>query len=225
MILEIVETEAIIVLVDMAGAPPLKLVGKPARPHHHNSLIPRPGPQGPVHGPAKRKAALRARQGVLNGVDRDRHDADGPCLCARPAKLERHHHRVVQQHLLTHGDVKIRRHQRLDHMPRQRLCAIDRDRYRYPPALIVIGVGRRRPDSKGRHLVEEKVETVVVVESHHHIGPHPVEPLAHRRKAVEERLPVGIILQPARDRVANRRDMACADTADDLRHVSCPCRR
>src|SRR5256885_5869242 len=52
--------------------------------------------------------------------------------------------------------------------------------------------------SEGGHLVEEEVQAVVVVEHHHHVGALRGQPFADGREAVEEGLPVGLVLQADR---------------------------
>jgi len=64
---------------------------------------------------AKLEAARDRGQGVLHGVDRDRHDR-GP-VAFRPEQVERDRHRMVDQHFLTHRDVEAVVHQFVDQVP------------------------------------------------------------------------------------------------------------
>ena len=141
---------------------------------------------------------------------------------ARPQERHRQRRRVVDQHLLARRDVELVRDQRLDQVPRQRRIAGEgRDR-RNAPALVGVAVLGRRADGEGRQLVEEEVEAVVVVEDHRDVGLRLREPRVRGRVAVEEGLPVRILLQVLRDRAADGRDVRARDCADDGCHVLPP---
>src|SRR6516165_3628417 len=87
-----------------------------------------------------------------------------------------------------------------------------------PPAFIGIAILRCGADGERRHLVEEEVETVVVVDDDRDIGAHALEPRVYGRIAIEERLPVGLVLLLSRERDADARDMGSRNRADDGSH-------
>ena len=87
------------------------------------------------------------------------------------------------------------------------------------PAFVGVAVLGRRADRERRHLVEEEVQAVIVVDHHGDVGLHLGEPLAHGRVAVEERLPVRVVL---RVRARSRsRSPGCARCR--CRRRSAPC--
>src|SRR5256885_231335 len=75
--------------------------------------------------------------------------------------------------------------------------------------------------SEGGHLVEEEVQAVVVVEHHHHVGALRGQPFADGREAVEEGLPVGLVLQALVDGVADGGNVRGAEAADEMCHGGC----
>ena len=102
-----------------------------------------------------------------------------------------------------------------DQMPGQGRIARDRARHRDAPAFVRVAVFARGADREGRQLVEEEVEAVVVVEHHGDVRLLAREPAVHAVEAVEERLPVGIVLLALGDRLADRGNVGRADAADD----------
>ena len=61
-------------------------------------------------------------------------------------------------------------------------------------------------DGEGRHLVEEEVEPVIVVEHHGNLGLLAPEEVVDRAEAIEERLPVARTLIPASRREGRARN-------------------
>src|SRR5208282_5347967 len=68
----------------------------------------------------------------------------------------------------------------------------------------------------------KEVEAVVVVEHDRDVRPRLRQPLLRDGKSVEERLPIGVLLQALGDRIADRGNMRGADTADDPCHDYLP---
>src|SRR5690606_22456480 len=75
---------------------------------------------------------------------------------------------------------------------------------------------------ESRHLVEEEVEPVVVVEHHRDVGLLADEEFVDRIEAVEKRLPVRVPLQTPGDRVADPGDAAGEEAADDRAQAASP---
>ena len=155
---------------------------------------------------------------MLHGVDRDRNGAHRPRIRLRPQQRQRNREGVIDQHLLAHRHVELVGDELLDQVPGQRGIARVRARDRQAPSLIRMLVLGRSADREGRHLVEEEVEAVIVVENDHDIRLLLRQPLMGGAKPVEERLPIRIALQPFGDRIADRGDVRGADPADDGRH-------
>ena len=109
-------------------------------------------------------AARRRRQRKLHGVEGSARSAPAAAR-ARPEQRQRHGERVIHQHLLAGRDVELVGHQRLDQVPGQfRIAPGTAATTGKSPAFIGIAVLWRGADREGRHLVEEEVEAVVVVE-------------------------------------------------------------
>src|SRR5207247_8935714 len=70
--------------------------------------------------------------------------------------------------------------------------------YGKAPAFVGVAIVGRRADRECRHLIEEEIEPVIVVDHHGGVRLDAVEPAMGRGKAVEERRPVGILLQSLR---------------------------
>lgn len=94
----------------------------------------------------------------------------------------------------------------------------ERSHRRNAPTLVGVAVFGSSSDRKGKHLVEKEIQAVIVIDEHDDIRPDLRQPLADRRETVEERFPVGIVLQTLGDRAADRGHMRGGDGADDLRH-------
>src|SRR5207237_5199706 len=75
-------------------------------------------------------------------------------------------------------------------------------------------------EREGRVVIEEERRRVVVEAEEEHVGLFLREPLRHRLVALEERLPVRILVLALVVRDADRRDVRGADTADDSRHTA-----
>ena len=69
-----------------------------------------------------------------------------------------------------------------------------------------------------RVVVEEERRGVVVEAEEQHVGLLLGEPLRHRLVALEERLPVRVVLLAPVERHRDRGDVRGADAADDARH-------
>src|SRR5262249_22231736 len=137
----------------------------------------------------------------------------------RPQQRHRNSEGVINQHLLTRRDVELVGNQRFDQMPRKlRMARVWRHDWK-APAFIRILVLRCGADGEGWHLVEEEVEPVIVVDDDSEIRLHAVEPCVDWPISVEERFPKRIVLQPAGDSLADRRNMRCRDTANDSSHL------
>src|SRR5690606_22714616 len=216
----VTEAEPVVVGVDMAGALAVELVRQAAGAEHHDPLVARPALERAADRAAQLEAPLRAGQRVLHGVDADRHELDGPGVDARPAQLERDRHAVVDRHGLAGHRVELVGDDLLDDVPRQlgvaRIGLVSAD----APALVLVPVFGGAADREGRHLVEEEVEPVVVVDHHRDVGPLALEEAVDGLETVEERLPVRLLLHAPRDRGADSRHVAGEDTAHDDTHVT-----
>src|SRR5262245_59688651 len=111
---------------------------------------------------------------------------------------------MIDEHFLTCRNVELIRYQRFDQMPREVSISRIRRGYRKTPTLIGIPVLVCRANGERRHLVEEEVEPVIVVNNNGCIRLDLVEPGMHGLICVEERLPLRILLQSARDGLAYR---------------------
>ena len=134
----------------------------------------------------------------------------------------RYRHGVIDQHVLTHRHVELVRDERVDQMPGQSRIARDRTRNRNPPAFVFAAIFGGGTDCKGRQFVEEKIQTVIVVENDGDVGLRPRQPVVDVIEALEERLPVGIALLFFRNRFADRRNVRAANTANNYRHCHAP---
>src|SRR2546421_5833496 len=72
---------------------------------------------------------------------------------------------------------------------------------------------------EGRVVVEEESGGVIVEAEEQHVGLALGEPLRHRLVALEQRLPVRVVLLALVEGDADGRNMGSADAADDFRHV------
>ena len=162
---------------------------------------------------------------MLHRVHGNRHAAHRPGHSVGPQQRHGHGEAMVDLHFLAGGQVELVGHQRFDQVPGELRVAGERRHRLQSPALVGVGVLRRGADREGRHLVEEEIQAMIVVDHDGDIGPHPLEPGAHRRVAVEKRLPVRLILHLPRDRIADGRDMRAGNSADDGGHGSAPRRR
>jgi len=204
--------------VDESGPLAVGLVRQaPGADHHHPQIL-AVGIDRVPDGLAEPPAAPGGRQRVLHRVDVDGNDADRPLRGARPQQAHRVHDGVVDEHLLAGRQVELLAHDRLDHVPRQLRVAGERRDGGQPPALVGGPVLRRGANGEGRHLVEEEVQPVVVVDHHGDVRPGRLEPAVYRLEAVEERLPVGVLLQPAVDRPTDGGQMGGRDAAGDGSH-------
>src|SRR5438445_11372428 len=70
---------------------------------------------------------------------------------------------------------------------------------------------------EGRVVVEEKSGGVIVETEEQHVGPALSEPLRHRLVALEQRLPVRVVLLAPVENDADGRDVRSADAVDDFR--------
>src|SRR5438132_12050912 len=95
---------------------------------------------------------------------------------------------------------------------------------RQAPAFIGVSIFGGSADSERRHLVEEEVQAMIVVYDNSNVRPYILQPVVHGTEAAKEILPVGLILQSPRDGFANRRDVRCRDSTNDLCHGYSPAR-
>ena len=100
---------------------------------------------------------------------------------------------MVDRHLLAGADVEPVGDDAVDDLPRKLGVALELAERRDAPAFVLVLVFERRADGEGRHLVEEEVEAVVVVEHDRDVGLLLGQPLVDRRIAFEERLPVRVL--------------------------------
>jgi hypothetical protein len=87
-----------------------------------------------------------------------------------PEQLQGQGAGVVHQHLLAGHHVKLFFHQGVDQVPGQIYLALERWQCGNAPAFVGVVVFVGRTHGKSGHLVQEKIQTVVVVEHHHHVG-------------------------------------------------------
>src|SRR5216684_4035351 len=88
-----------------------------------------------------------------------------------------------------------------------------------PEALVGDAVLVAHAQREGRVVIEEKSGGVIVEAEEQHVGLALGEPLRHRLVALEQRLPVRVVLLALVESDADGRDMRGADAADDFRHV------
>jgi hypothetical protein len=179
-----------------------------------------------LDGAADRTAELEATrqrwQRMLHGVDRHRHDLYRLPLFAGPHQRHGNGHGMIDQHLLTHGDVELVGDERVDQVPGQRRIAGDRPRHRNAPAFILVAIFVGCADRESRQLVEKEVETVVVIEHHGDVGLLARQPVMDVIEALEERLPIRIVLFLVRYRLADRGHVCGSDATDDSGHGHLP---
>jgi hypothetical protein len=204
-------------LVDVPGPLALELVRQAAGAQHHHPFVARPGCDRPADRLAQPVTARRRRQGHLDGVHADRDRAHRPLLIG-PAQGHRQGERVIDHHLLAGGEVEFVMDQRLDQMPGQGRVTPERRHGRDAPSLVGVAIVGCRPHRESRHLVEKKIQAMVVVDNHGHLRPDPCEPLAHRHEPVEERLPVRVLLQALGNGRADGRDVRGGDGTDNPGH-------
>src|SRR5689334_14666330 len=92
-------------------------------------------------------------------------------------------------------------------------------RYRQPPTFVGVMVLRCGADRERRHLIEKKIQAVIVINDDDQIRLHFIQPRMHRFVAVEKRFPIWSVLPSASDGFADRWNVGCGDTADHLGHV------
>jgi RNA polymerase sigma factor RpoD-like protein len=206
-------------LVDETGALTIELVAQTTRGHHRHALVAVPALDRLAHRLAQLVDAPGGRQRELHRVDVDRHDPHRRHLVFGPEQLERQGAGVVHQHFLAGHDVELLGDQFADQVPRQLRAARNRWQRRDAPALVGVAVGCGGAHGKRRHLVEEEIQAVVVVEDHHHVGLHLAQPTVDGRETVEERLPVRLVLRAPVDGAANGGDVRCGQATDELCHV------
>src|SRR5882762_4171048 len=88
-----------------------------------------------------------------------------------------------------------------------------------PEAFVGDAVLLAHAQREGRVMVEEKSGGVIVEAEEQHVGPALGEPRRHRLVALEQRLPVRVVLLALVESDADGRHVGGADTADDFRHV------
>jgi len=212
---DIIEAKLIELFIEKSGPFAVELVGEAAGPDDQYAQVLRVALQRPADRLPELEAARQRRERVLHGVDRDGDDPDRRAL-ARPHQLQWYGHRVVDQHVLTHGDVELVGNKRIDQVPRQRRVAGGGARNRDAPTFVLVPVFRRRPNREGRQFVEEEVEAMVVVEDYGDVRFLAREPAVNIVEAVEKRLPIGIVLFAVGNGLADRRYVRCCDAANDV---------
>ena len=135
-----------------------------------------------------------------------------------PEQLHRHGEAVVDHHLLARADVEVVGDDAVDDPPGELRIALELADRRNAPALVLVLVFERGADGEGRHLVEEEVEAVVVVEDDRDVGLLLGEPFVDRRIALEERLPVRVLELLLGDGVADGGNVRGGQASDDARH-------
>ena len=100
---------------------------------------------------------------------------------------------MVDVHLLTGDDIEFVGDQRFDQVPGQRRVAGDWRQDVQSPPLVTVLIDVRGPDGKRRHLIEEEIQAMVVVDDHGDVRLGLSQPLAHGPVSVEERLPVRVL--------------------------------
>src|SRR5882762_5139527 len=88
-----------------------------------------------------------------------------------------------------------------------------------PEAFVGDAVLVAHAQREGRIVIEEKSGGVIVEAEEQHVGLALGEPLRHRLVALEQRLPVRVILLALVESDADSRYVRGADAADDFRHV------
>ena len=130
---------------------------------------------------------------------------------------------MIDEHFLARGHVEFITHQRFDQMPGQlNLSRKWRKHRRDAPTFIGIAVIIGGPDRKCRHLIEEKIQPMIIVENYDDIWAYLLKPSMYCLKSVKERLPIRLLLQPAGNGPANRRHVGCRNRADDAGHIYFP---
>src|SRR5438105_13694445 len=109
-------------------------------------------------------------------------------------------------------------------MPREFGISGKRRGNRQAPAFIGVPIFCSGADGESWHLVEEEVQAMIVVNDNSNIRPHFVEPFVDGTEGAKEIPPVGLILQSPRDGFADRRDVRCRDSTNDLCHGYSPAR-
>jgi hypothetical protein len=140
----------------------------------------------------------------------------------RPEEFQRNRERVVDEHFLAGRDVEITFDQVVDEVPREINVAARRRERGNAPALVRVVIFARRAYREGRHLVEEEVETVVVIEHNGNVRFDFIEPLAHRQEAVEKRFPVCVLLKTFCDCAADSGYVRRGEHANDSCHEISP---
>ncbi len=165
-------------------------------------------------------APARQRDRVLDHVDEDRHNLDGPLGGAAPEQFHRHLDAVIDLDLLADHRVEAVVDEAVDEVPREIHRALEgRDRPS-PPALVDGPVFLRAANREGRHLVEEERVAVIVEDHNGDVGLVPSHPFLSRDVTVEERLPVGRVAQAPVEGHPDRGNMRRPEPANQLRHVT-----
>src|SRR6516164_5372224 len=90
------------------------------------------------------------------------------------------------------------------------------------PAFVFIAIEGSGADGECRELVEEKVEPVIVVKDHDHVGLLACEPIVHVIEALEKWTPIRVLVFAFGDRFADRGHMCGGDATDDHGHAYLP---
>src|SRR5262249_7476104 len=90
---------------------------------------------------------------------------------------------------------------------------------RKSPTFIGIPIFCCRADRKRRHLVQEEIQSMIVVNDDGDVGLHSSEPVVGRLVSRKKVFPIRIVVKPASDCLADRWDMGCCDSANNLGHV------
>src|SRR5205814_2884805 len=126
---------------------------------------------------------------------------------------------VIERQILEDREVELVVHQRAGNMPRKRSMPFQGWNRARTEALVGDAVFLAHAQREGRVVVEEKSGGVIVEAEEQHVGPALGEPLRHRLVALEQRLPVRVVLPALVESDADGRHVRGADAADDFRHV------
>ena len=94
---------------------------------------------------------------------------------------------MIDQHLLAGGQVELGGDQLLDEVPGKAASPGNGARVGNAPAFVGVAILGGRADREGRHLVEEEIQSVIVVDDDRDVGLDGLEPGAHRAIGLEER--------------------------------------
>src|SRR5579864_6343955 len=114
---EMIEEIVVEDLVDETGARTLQLMRHAASAENHHAQIPIEAVDRLADRLAEHEAAMPGRRRILNDIDTERDDLEGPFLGLTAEQRQGHGEPVIDLHLVDDGEIEFIENDRLRDMP------------------------------------------------------------------------------------------------------------